>query len=119
MLKFGDTYLKYGDTYLTDYNGKIEPYPFEEVRIGPQVWAKYNLSGNYGNYIKVDNFSNIDYRFSGTQYFYWKEPEINFPGWRIPTQEDFEILKNTIGNDAKKIRSSYGWLGNSGNQRNR
>lgn len=113
MLKFGDTYLKYGDTYLTDYKGKIEPYPFEEVRIGPQVWAKYNLSGAYGHYIRVDNFTNIDNSL-GTQYFYWEVPELNFPGWRIPTQEDFEILKNTIGNDASKIRSSSGWLSNNG-----
>ena len=73
-----------------------EPYPFEEVTIGTQIWSKPNLDiddGGEGIH-KVDNVTAMGYNL-GTQYYYTWDAAVrvcsNIVGWHLPTMDDWTV----------------------------
>lgn len=92
-----------------------EPYPFEEVTIGTQIWSKPNLDiddGGEGIH-KVDNVTAMGYNL-GTQYYYTWDAAVrvcsNIVGWHLPTKDEWEVLINRRPDMVGKwIKSTYGW----------
>lgn len=91
----------------------VDPVVGETVKIGNQIWMKYNLSahdsGIYGGIYSANNF--------GTQWYYtWDAANRmanSIDGWRLPTQNDWNTLFNTVGSNAgKKLKSKTGWAYN-------
>lgn len=112
---FNNKVLKYNNKLLV--GGEPEPdIPY--VQIGTQIWATSNLKyddGGDGIAIKYDVTSEgVNF---GTQYYYTWDAATrivnNIEGWRIPTLNDFNVLKEyleSLGyNTTAPLRSVSGW----------
>lgn len=110
---------------------------FDTVLIGKQLWTTENLNLNVDNFKKAENFEDWKklfdceepswcyYNFddsNGNNYgklYNWYALEtlkkVLPDGWRIPTEDDWKNLVNTLGenNDAAfKLKSEIGWFKN-------
>ena len=101
------------------YAAGSEPSPtptWETVTIGNRIWMAENLQYDDGlsGIFRVDNFT-VNGVNLGTQYFYHEEVarRINetsaFPGWHVPTIEDFEDLQNAVNENSESLRTTTAW----------
>lgn len=119
MLKFNDKVLNINGNWLNASSSPVPPgpQPISEVTIGTQTWMTKNLDDEIGTYIKVDNVT-VNNVNLGTQYYYYNIATLdlsNYPGWRVPTREDYATLVSYIGNtgtDCTKYRGGQesGWI---------
>ena len=114
MLKFGNTYLKFQNNYLSKFHK--EPYPFEEVQIGNQIWMAHNLDINDGGSgIRVKNDLVVNGVTMPTQYYYTYPAAIRISesvyGWHLPTNDEWNTLISYIGGNNKgyDLQSTSGW----------
>lgn len=95
-------------------NGK----KYTTVRIGNQIWTSSNYEGQ-GGIAHTGNSPKPEY---GRYYSFSEIQEISVPsGWRIPTEQDFRVLIDTLGikfqnstvtnpDFIKKLTSKTNWL---------
>lgn len=94
-------------------------FPYPTVTIGNQVWTSVNIyfdDGNNDIYKQYDYIVN-KYNFGDT-YFYKRTAlsriEQLYPDYRIPTDDDVNILKSYVNNNAVDLKSIEGWSRNPG-----
>lgn len=109
------------NTPLTEYihfNPNRSIFPWFSTT-NPQMlfqWADVSdLNKLYPNKLPFDNY--------GAHYSHLaiQSEKLAIPGWRIPTQQDFILLKNYLasqghaGNEATVLKSKIGWVASIGN----
>ncbi len=124
-------------SYKVNNDNKIINVSFDAVLIGKQLWTTENLNLNIDNFKKAENFEDWKNLFDCEQpsWCYYKFDDLNghnygklynwyaleilkkeLPdGWRIPTEDDWKNLVNTLGNSkeaAFKLKSEIGWFKN-------
>lgn len=121
----------------------VEPPPdLGEIQIGNQIWASKNMAvTDWGDDIKVMNpidssalymtaVKNLSSQYS-TEYYYTLDAAkriaaANYPGWHVPTMEDWTTLMEyfidnsgaaggTVGNYLRTTTGSNGWIMGAGN----
>lgn len=72
---------------------RFKSYVFEPVVIGTQTWAKtnYDFGGAYPNG-DADNVSAY-----GKLYTWDEAMAINYPGWHLPTSDEWNTLRTYLG----------------------
>jgi uncharacterized protein (TIGR02145 family) len=96
------------DVFVDSRDGSV----YKTVKIGEQVWMAENL--NYksaGPGVIYPNDSPLTEVF-GRLYCWEAAQEVCPPGWHLPSEEEFEILANSLGGEAvagdkMKMESSY------------
>ena len=110
---FNNTNVDVSGVFKYNY---IDPVVGETVKIGNQIWMKYNLTAyNTGtSLISQGIYSANNF---GTQFYYtWDAAtaianKIN--GWHLPTQAEWNTLTSYIGSNAgSKLKSKTGWAYN-------
>jgi uncharacterized protein (TIGR02145 family) len=109
------------NTPITEYkhfNPNRSPFPWFSTT-NPQMlfqWADvFDLNRLYPNKLPFDYYG-AHYNHLAIQ-----SGKLAIPGWRIPTQQDFIVLKNFLasqghaGNEATVLKSKIGWTASSGN----
>ena len=103
------TVYKYNDKVLVNSaNDKWlkKPEVVDYVTIGTQTWKTTNLAVPMGTL-------NTDYFIRDGKYYYsLTSPAIisyitsNYPGWHIPTKNEFITLRGTVGNSASALAAA-------------
>lgn len=109
----------------TFYYHYVDPVVGDTVKIGNQIWMKYNLKVDDGNgdIWKVNNVSANGLNM-GTQYYYSYDAAYrvanSISGWHLPSRQEWITLFGSVGGfdvAAKKLKSTSGWK-NNGNGTN-
>ena len=66
-----------------------------QIRIGTQVWMSANYDFNGAN--PNNDFNNITYY--GKLYTFTEANAIAYPGWHLPTYEEYQTLFTYLGGD--------------------
>ncbi len=73
--------------------------PADTVVVGKQIWMAHNLAVNMPNSFWYERDS-VTNKADGMLYFFSSAMAACPEGWHIPTDEDWQLLVNTLGGDS-------------------
>ena len=94
------------DTEIQDYDGNV----YTSVKIGEAVWLAQNfISTHFSDGTPIESYAwhaddvNHEYGISylGSDML---KPEFGIKGWHVPTKDEWDVLFETVGQDAKKLK---------------
>jgi uncharacterized protein (TIGR02145 family) len=103
---------------VVNEDGSSEPGPgpiSDETTIGNQVWKNVDLSYNDGGngIITAQYHQEIEPGKYPSATYYSRNAvrriSADFPGWHIPTDEDYEDLKTYFNDNSESLRTTSGW----------
>lgn len=81
-----------------------------EIKIGNQIWAARNCDIVVPGSYSVNDDPDYDAKY-GRLYTWDAAVSIKIPGWRLPTDDDWNILIKFCGEDAGRKLKSIDWSG--------
>lgn len=95
----------------------IDPDVGETVKIGNQIWMKYNLTGHHNPDASLISQGIYSAENFGTQFYYtWDAARTvanKINGWHLPSKSEWNTLISYIGsNVGQRLKSTNGWAYN-------